>query len=76
MFYKLACLLLLRTKFFLISMSLNMNAFCTRRMAMGVKERRTVCSRKIHFPLGEVGLNLQRPFDTCARCVRFAVPLP
>ncbi len=30
---------------------------------MGVKESRTVWSRKIHLPLGEVGLNLQTPFE-------------
>ena len=31
--------------------------------AIGMKEMRTVWMRKIHFPLIEVGLNLQRPFE-------------
>ena len=43
----------------MISISLNMNPFWTRRIRMGVKERKTVWRRKIHFPLDDVGLKLK-----------------
>ena len=48
-------------------MSLNMKPFWTMRMVIGVKERMMVWRRKIHFPLGEVGLNRQSPLEIVAR---------
>jgi len=36
---------------------------CTMRSAIGMKEMRIVWMRKIHFPLIEVGLNLQSPLE-------------
>ena len=37
--------------------------FWMRRMTRGVKERRTVCETKIHFPLWVVGLKRQKPLE-------------
>jgi hypothetical protein len=42
-------------------MSLKRNPFWMTRMRMGVKERKTVCVRKIILPRFETGLNRQRP---------------
>lgn len=33
-----------------------------RRIMIGTNDNMTVCTIKIHFPLVEVGLNLQIPF--------------
>ncbi len=40
---------------------LSVHSTWIRRMQMGVKERITVCSKKIHLPFLEVGLKRQRP---------------
>ena len=52
-----------KTWFFFNNISLKRNEFWTNKMKMGVKERNMVCSRKIHFPFFEVGLNRQIPLE-------------
>ncbi len=68
-------LLFCSTVSFLMIMSLNMIPFWMTRMVMGVKERRTVWRRKIHLPLGEVGLKRQRPLEMEAMSVSEVSPI-